>query len=300
MLASSRRTSLSAIGTKPAGIQPRKIEDFKALSHATRLNKIPTPKSLLCKVEPLQIQVEDAQDGFVTGFLHLPVNFARNRTTAPKQTAAIFLSGAGGGVVGPSSVYLGISDKLASLERGIPCLRLDYRFPARNSYCARDVTAAMDLMKDLYGLERFILVGWSFGGAPALTVAGKDQRVVGCATIASQTAETDGIRQLSPRPLLLLHGTADRTLGPSCSGRLYTMYGPGGQRTLKLFDGDDHALTQNAGQVENMLCDFITSCADLKVDDSEKELLQTNLIEDGERLEKMQSAGDLSGGENLR
>ena len=63
------------------------------------------------------------------------------------QTAAILLSGAGGGLVGPSSMYLGIATKLSILKQGIPVLRLDYRYPARNSYCVADVLAAMDYLE---------------------------------------------------------------------------------------------------------------------------------------------------------
>ena len=62
----------------------------------------------------------------------------------------------------------------------------------------------MDYLEQHHGVKRFVLVGRSFGGAPVFTVGGADRRVVGCATVASQTAETDGIRNLAPTPVLLL------------------------------------------------------------------------------------------------
>ena len=95
--------------------------------------------------------------------------------------------------MGPSSIYLSIADKLASLNKGIPVMRLDYQYPARNRYCVADVQAAMKYLETGYGLSRFVLVDWSFGGAPVYTLGGCDETVVGCATIASQAAETDGI-----------------------------------------------------------------------------------------------------------
>lgn len=291
---------MEAAGRIPPGTKPRHIDEFQGLDRATHLNKLPTDESLHCKVEPLQIQVEEGPDGFVAGFLHLPAKVVRDRTTAPNQTAAILLSGAGGGVLGPSSIYPGVSDKLASLEHGVPCLRLDYRFPARNPYCARDVKAAMDVLRDLYGLERFVLVGWSFGSAPVFTVASEDERVVGCATIAAQTAGTEGIRQLAPRPLLLIHGTADRTLRPYCSEKLHGTYGEEGDRTLKLFEGDDHALTQNAAEVEDLLCEFIISCAGLELTDTDKKVLASHIMPDGARLDMMKDGGDLAGGERQK
>ena len=221
------------------------------------------------------------------------------QSSAHEKTAAILLSGAGGGVVGPSGIYLPIADKLALLNKGIPVMRLDYRVPAQNRYCVTDVKAAMDYLQNEYSVSRFVLTGWSFGGAPVFTVGGKDARVVGCATVASQTAETDGINGLSPRPLLLLHGTGDRTLSPSCSERLFRMYGTKGNRELKLFEGDDHALTQNSLKAEEMLCNFIMKCAGVEIGDGESKIVKENLIGDGNRVELMKQGGDLKGEESI-
>lgn len=99
----------------------------------------------------------------------------------------------------------------------------------------------MDYLRDHFQAQHFVLVGWSFGGAPCFTVAAKEkERVLGVATVASQTAETEGIAQLAPRPVLLLHGTGDTTLSPRCAHNLYRMYGdrPDGQREVRLFEGD--------------------------------------------------------------
>jgi alpha/beta superfamily hydrolase len=295
------KTSLSADGSQPRdGGKPRQIRQFEGLSRPSGAHKLTAaPKAQLCQVEPLSIQVDDELGGFVAGFLHVHQAFAKGTSDSSNQSAAILLSGAGGGVTGPSSVYLGIAEKLASLQKGIPCLRLDYRYPARNRYCVRDVLASMALLQDMYGIKRFVLVGWSFGGAPVFTVAGKDQRVVGCATVASQTAETEGIRRLAPRPVLLLHGTGDRTLSSVCSERLYEMYGSKGRRKLKFFEGDDHSLTKNAQKAEEILCGFIAECADLEVDGDEREVLGHTLVEDGERLENMKKGGDLAGQESV-
>lgn len=45
------------------------------------------------------------------------------------------------------------------------------------------------------------------------------------ATVASQTAETEKIRTLTPRLVLLSHGTGDRTLSHRCSKNLFQRYG---------------------------------------------------------------------------
>ncbi|ROT40560.1 alpha/beta-hydrolase [Sodiomyces alkalinus F11] len=245
-------------------------------------------------IEALTINVDEGLDGFVSGFLHMPPDFIKPAPTTHHRTAAILLSGAGGGVTGPSSIYLSLACKLATLSTGIPTLRLDYRAPARNRYCVQDVRAAMAYLEDMYGLNRFILVGWSFGGAPVFTVAGGDKRVVGCATVASQTAETEGIRKLAPRPLLLLHGTADRTLSSTCSERLFSMYGDRRNGRLQLFEGDNHVLSGNAQAAEAMLCDFIASCAGLRIGEEEHAMVvEEELIQDGERKSLMKRGGDL-------
>jgi len=246
-------TSLSATSRPSTPSRPARLNDYLVLSHPPCTQKA-------CVVKPMSIQVEDGPDGSVPGILHLPSTVS---ATSASKTAAILLSGAGGGVVGPSAIYLSLADKLASLKQAVPALRLDYRYPARNKYCVRDVLAAMKQLEESYQIERFVLVGWSFGGAPVFTIGGQDKRVVGCATVASQTAETEGIRSLAPKPLLLLHGTGDRTLSPSCSERLYSMYGTEGDKELKLFDRDDHALTRNSLEAEQLIGGFVLRCAGL-------------------------------------
>jgi dienelactone hydrolase len=225
-------------------------------------------------VKPVTITVEDGHGGAVSGYLHVPAGYEARRGSKKIDAAAILLSGAWGGVVGPSSIYLSMADKLASLRQGIPVLRLDYRFPAHNKHCVEDVYAAMKMLRQDHEVARFILVGWSFGGAPVFTVGGAEQeRVLGCATVASQTAEAGGIRHLSPRPVLLLHGTADKTLSAACSEGLYRLYGPGGDRTLHLYQDDDHALTRNAADAAETLCSFIAKCAGVDIEAGENEAL---------------------------
>ena len=196
-------------------------------------------------------------------------------------------------------MYLSIAEKLASMNKGIPVMRLDYRHPARNKYCVADVQAAMKYLENGFALSRFVLVGWSFGGAPVFTLGGRDKRVVGCATVASQTAETDGITNVSPRPVLLMHGTGDRTLRYSCSQRLYNQYGASGERELKVFEGDDHALTRNSREAEVRLCDFIMRCVGVEIQGDERKVVQSTLVDDGDRVQLMKKGGDLKGDESV-
>ncbi|MCJ1254951.1 hypothetical protein MMC24_002767 [Lignoscripta atroalba] len=295
---STPKTSLSSSVPKSRASSPANISDYADLSHPHERDALSEPKQI-CNVEPLSIKVADGPDGAVAAFLHLPQEYTRGQTEGKTRTAAVLLSGAGGGVVGPSSIYLSMAEKLASLQDGIPVMRLDYRFPARNKYCVADVHSAMKYLEDRYAVARFVLVGWSFGGAPVFTVGGSDKRVVGCATVASQTADTDGIRSLSPTPVLLLHGTGDRTLDPICSRRLYQAYGSMGHRDLQLFDRDDHALTRNAEKAEEMLSRFILKCAGIDIGKKESKFVKETLVGDEERVELMKRGGDLKGEESI-
>lgn len=284
-------TSLSAATPIPQNHHTTKLSQYSGLEH------LPAASTLPSVVKSFDLKVEDGIDGTVPAFLHLPESH-RNQ----QDTAAILLSGAGGGVVGPSGIYISIADKLASLRNGLPVLRMDYRIPACNKYCVVDVLAAMDYLSSRYNVSRFVLVGWSFGGAPVFTVGGQDSRVVACTTIASQTTETEGIRAVGRRgvPVLLLHGTGDRTLSPQCSERLYNMYGPKGKKKVHYFEGDDHALTRNSNEAERMLCEFIADVTGLKIGDAERELVNESLVVEGDKIDLMKKGGDLKGAESIR
>ncbi|KAL1837317.1 hypothetical protein VTJ49DRAFT_4039 [Mycothermus thermophilus] len=254
--------------------KPHSIHEYAALTHPPHLSRLESSTHKPALVEPLSIDVDDPQGGFVPGFLHLPPDMlpAAGGEEPPllpphhHRTATILLSGAGGGVAGPSSIYLSLACKLATLGRGIPALRLDYRFPgASTAPCVRDARAAMTYLRDAYGLDRFVLVGWSFGSAVVLDAAAEDPKVVGCAVVAGQTAGCEGVAKLAPRPLLLLHGSADGTLAVGCSRRLEKMYKEGigedgGECKLHIFPEDGHTLEKNAEKAEEMLCEFIASC----------------------------------------
>lgn len=152
------------------------------------------------------------------------------------------------------------------------------------------------------GINKFVLVGWSFGSAPILTVASGPRRrqVLGVASIAGQTAQTDGIDSIAPTPVLIMHGTEDKVLSPSCSQTLYQRYGDSGQRTLKLFEGDNHGLTNNSDEVERLLLEFVLDCAGIVPDAQKKVAMGENLtgnVED--EIQTMREGHDLENGERL-
>jgi hypothetical protein len=70
--------------------------------------------------------------------------------------AAVLVSGAGGGVEGPSGVYPELAERLRTGR--ITALRLDYRKPNDLPECTHDVLAALDAL-GRRGVERVVLVG---------------------------------------------------------------------------------------------------------------------------------------------
>lgn len=305
-MASTDRTSLSARSPTPTkSLQNPKAPEHN-LEHAPGSHNLKAAHKQLCNVKPLTITVSKSDPiASAPAYLHVPQNYRREQNEGGEKTAAIFVSGAGGGLAGPSSTYLSMADKLASLNRGIPALRLDYRYPARARYCIADLRAAMDYLRTGYAASRFVLVGWSFGGAVAIEAAAEDERIVGVATLASQSAETEGIDVVARRsvPLLVLHGGADQTLSPECSRGLAERYGyctRGGEKEMVVFEGDDHAFTGSSRRVEKLVCGFVMRCAGETVSEDEQSVLGMELLGENEKVEGMEEGGDLRGNENVK
>lgn len=62
---------------------------------------------------------------------------------------------------------------------------------ARQTLCARRLVA-VDELESGHWIRDIMLVGWSIGCTPVSCTGDSDKRVVGCATIASKTAEIEG------------------------------------------------------------------------------------------------------------
>ena len=158
----------------------------------------------------------------------------------PGDAAILWVFGAGGGLGGPAG---GVYDRLAEQLRpqGVASLELDYRRPGRLADCVQDALAGIEHLK-ARGKARIALVGHSFGGAVVIGAAAASPAVVAVAALSSQTAGTGPVAQVSPRPILFVHGEADEVLPAACSLDLHARAGE--PKALILYPGCRHGLDE--------------------------------------------------------
>ena len=178
-------------------------------------------------------------EGTVHGVLH-PAENARS--------ALVMVGGAGGGIHGPARIYEELATRLQT--EGVAALRLEYRKPNYLEDCIYDVLAAITAL-DQQGINRAALLGWSFGGAVVISAGAVSDAVVGVATIASQTYGAGAVGKLSPKSLLLIHGTADQVLPYFLSKDLYARAGE--PKELVLYPDDGHGIEGHRSEMLDKL-----------------------------------------------
>ncbi len=156
------------------------------------------------------------------------------------ERVALCVSGALGGFDGPAELYPRLGATLP--QSGIAVVRLDYRIPNEFGECVLDTLAGLSFLGAMK-CRRAALVGHSLGGAVAINAGTLSPLVSTVVAISSQLFGAHVVEALAPRPLLLVHGTADSILSHASSEQIYQRaHEP---RTLKLFPGADHRFTDN-------------------------------------------------------
>ena len=190
----------------------------------------------------IQNQVEELVfttfNGQIQGRYHL--------TAAQTPAAVIWVGGSGGGLDGPAR---GLYPRLAGylVQDNIASLRLHYRFPNQLHDCVLDTLMGVEYLFSR-GHTRIALAGHSFGGAVVISAGAASDKVVAVAALSSQTYGTYQVAQLSPRPLLLQHGTADEILPDTCSRDIYNRAQE--PKELLLYPGCRHGLDDCQDQVD--------------------------------------------------
>ena len=173
------------------------------------------------------------------------VHHAQDRRTAK---GIIWVWGARGGFAGPAD---GLYRDLAEELRGeITSVRIDYRQPNVIPECVMDTLAGVSFLTGT-GHAEIALVGHSFGGAVVISAAPFSEHVEAVAALSSQTYGAQRAALVSPRPLLLAHGTADTRLPPHCSETIHSWAGE--PKELVLYEGAGHGLAECKDEIRTML-----------------------------------------------
>lgn len=168
------------------------------------------------------------------------------------KAGTVLVGGVGGGYDGPASIYKDIGPDL--LKDNISSLRLDFRWHNDIDECVLDVLVGMEYLKTL-GIEQVGLVGWSFGGAVVIAAGAASEDIRAVVTVASQTYGTDMVDELT-KPLLIIHGTGDKTLPPDCSRDIFRRAKE--PKELVLYEGANHGVDQNRDQMLAKAEEFLT------------------------------------------
>jgi pimeloyl-ACP methyl ester carboxylesterase len=168
------------------------------------------------------------------------------------RRAVLCISGALGGFDGPAKLYVRLGLDLP--PRRITVVRLNYRMPNEFGECVLDTMAGLTFLKAMQ-YEGAAIIGHSFGGAVAINAGTLAPIVTTVIAVSSQLFGAHVVGELAPRPLLLLHGTADTILPHECSERLYERAQE--PRTLKLFPGVGHRFTEAADELLQTVRDWI-------------------------------------------
>ncbi len=166
--------------------------------------------------------------------------------------AVLCVSGALGGYDGPAALYARLGLELPRKE--VSVVRLNYRAPNEFGECVGDTMAGLAFLKGT-GYERLALIGHSFGGAVAINASTLSPSVATVIAISSQLAGAHVIDEVAPRPLLLIHGTADTILSHESSERLYERARE--PKTLKLFAGAEHRMTEVGDELFALVGDWL-------------------------------------------
>jgi uncharacterized protein len=169
------------------------------------------------------------------------------------QHGVIWVGGARGGFGRPGKgAYARLAEALR--QERISSLRLCYRHPNVLPECALDILAGIaSLQQDR--VQRVVLVGHSFGGAVVITAGAVHEHVAGVVALAPQTYGARLAGQLAPRPLLVVHGTADTRLPYTCGVQIYDWAQE--PKQLVLFEGAEHRLDECAAELDQLLTQWI-------------------------------------------
>ena len=205
----------------------------------------------IVKLELLEIERDAAIDGVEqvrlrTNDGEIPCRF---HSTVNGDSAVLWVSGSRGGLDGPAGgLYERLAGQLAPAN--IASLQLDYRKPGQLIDSVLDVLLGIGFLRNQKA-RRIALVGHSFGGSVVINAAVASPAVVAVAALSSQMLGADDIAELSPRPVLLIHGESDEVRSDIGSRQLYELAGE--PKELILYPGCGHAFDECREEIDRDL-----------------------------------------------
>ena len=151
-----------------------------------------------------------------------------------------------------SPIAAAVSEHL--LGEGTASLMLRYRQNTQLGACIRDAQAAVSFLES-QGVQRIALVGHSFSGAVVISVAPLSKSIVAVVALASQTYGANSVAHINPRPILLVHGTADQRLGTHCSEQIYSWAKK--PKELVILEGASHGLWERKDDLLPLLTTWL-------------------------------------------
>ncbi len=165
------------------------------------------------------------------------------------EQAVLWVWGARGGYTGPAEgIFANLAEEFK--PQGISSLRLNYRNPADYTESVIDVLSGLEFLKGR-GHSHVALVGHSFGGAVVITAAVLSDQVVAVVSLSPQTYGARGAPQVSPRPLLIVHGLEDTRLPPNCARQIHQWARE--PKELVLYQGAEHGLRECKDELHELL-----------------------------------------------
>ena len=172
--------------------------------------------------------------------------------TIPTHRGIVWVGGARGGFEGPAgSMYKLLGD---GLSPGITSIRLDYRQPNVLVECVMDTLAALSFLSGT-GHTDVILVGHSFGGAVGIKTAPYSEGVKGVIALSSQTFGAGHVSQVSPSPILLVHGERDTVLSQESSLKIFEWAEE--PKELRLIPENGHGLQESAQEIRQLVSEWL-------------------------------------------
>lgn len=156
------------------------------------------------------------------------------RPSSVTRAAAILLPDSTGALAGPSRLFDDLASRVQRLGGSV--LQLEHQ-PGSLDQRVEMLLCALEALRR-QGVERMALIGWELGASLAIAAGAASDAVTGVAALAPDPSTADRVTQLTPRRLLLLHGSADVTISPAVSRFLYARASD--PKELVVYPGERH------------------------------------------------------------